>query len=214
MCGDSVLPERFPLPSTGLMTRGVLLAAFVLPAAAQKVCAFVVLLAAVEERAASHPQGVLRLPLQVDWVQTARFKDGSTNLLQDMPAVHFEPMPEPPTELTLELDTSKTYQEILGFGGAFTEASAINWRKLSEAEQAEVIRLYFASPEDGGHGYTLGRVPSEHRRSNLAGFLYLIKRTAFASRPNSVLQHVAPAMIRSCLVQQSPPHTPMCSQLV
>jgi O-glycosyl hydrolase len=50
-------------------------------------------------------------------------------------------------------------QEFAGFGGAFTEASAINWRKLSEADQAEVIRLYFSSPSEGGLGYTMGRVP-------------------------------------------------------
>tara|TARA_B100000795_G_scaffold79355_1_gene56864 strand:+ start:101 stop:283 length:183 start_codon:yes stop_codon:yes gene_type:complete len=43
--------------------------------------------------------------------------------------------------------------------GAFTEASAINWRRLTSEEQAEVIKLYFASPEEGGHGYALGRVP-------------------------------------------------------
>lgn len=57
------------------------------------------------------------------------------------------------------MDTSKKYQEILGFGGAFTEATAINWRKLSQADQDEVIRLYFSSAEEGGLGYTLGRVP-------------------------------------------------------
>lgn len=54
---------------------------------------------------------------------------------------------------------SETYQSIVGFGGAFTEAAAINWRLLSPEEQDEVIRLYFGSPEDGGHGYSLGRVP-------------------------------------------------------
>jgi hypothetical protein len=74
-----------------------------------------------------------------------------------------ESMSEPPTSHTLEVDTRVTFQEILGFGGAFTEATAINWRKLSKADQDEVIRLYFAPPEQGGHGYTLGRVPSACR---------------------------------------------------
>ena len=92
-------------------------------------------------------------------MQTARFKDGSTNLLKDMPALEMESMEALPNEKTLEIDTSKTYQEILGFGGAFTEASAINWQLLSAEQQKEVIRLYFADPKDGGHGYTLGRVP-------------------------------------------------------
>ena len=96
-------------------------------------------------------------------MQTARFKDGSTTLLKDMPPLEMVAIDELPKDKALEVDTSRTYQELLGFGGAFTEASAINWRKLSEAEQKEVIRLYFAPAEEGGHGYTLGRVPSTPR---------------------------------------------------
>ena len=66
---------------------------------------------------------------------------------------------EPSVAHALVVDRRHKFQEILGFGGAFTEAAAINWRLLSEEDQAEVIRLYFSSPEEGGHGYTLGRVP-------------------------------------------------------
>ena len=94
----------------------------------------------------------------ISWVQTARFEDGTVNLLKEMPAIPMEPV-RGSVERILEVDTSETFQEILGFGGAFTEASAINWRKLSQADQEEVIKLYFDPPEKGGHGYTLGRVP-------------------------------------------------------
>ena len=59
----------------------------------------------------------------------------------------------------LSVDWGTTYQEIIGFGGAFTEASALNWRSLTEDEQAQIIKLYFADPSDGGLGYTVGRVP-------------------------------------------------------
>ena len=110
--------------------------------------------------AADARRGLARAPPQIEWVQTARFKDGSTTLLQDMTPLKMEELKELPKEKTLEIDTSRTYQELLGFGGAFTEASAINWRKLTKEQQDEVIKLYFASPEEGGHGYTLGRVPS------------------------------------------------------
>ena len=78
---------------------------------------------------------------QVEWVQTARFKDGSTHLLKDMPPMEMESMKTAPAKLTLTIDTSKKYQELVGFGGAFTEASAINWRQLSESDQDEVIKL-------------------------------------------------------------------------
>ena len=78
-----------------------------------------------------------------------------------MPPLTMKPMElsEEEASVALIVDTSETFQEILGFGGAFTEAAALNWRSLSEADQAEVIRRYFASPAEGGLGYTVGRVP-------------------------------------------------------
>ena len=95
----------------------------------------------------------------MEWVQTARFEDGKTALLAEMPALQMEHMTEPPTEKAIEIDSSKKYQTILGFGGAFTEASAINWRLLEPEDQDKVIDLYFNSAEEGGHAYTVGRVP-------------------------------------------------------
>lgn len=95
---------------------------------------------------------------KVAWVRTARAADDSAVLLKEMDPFAMIPMPRAP-ERTLTLDFSTTYQEIVGFGGAFTEAAAINWRSLSRSDQAEVIRLYFDPVERGGHGYTLGRVP-------------------------------------------------------
>lgn len=47
-----------------------------------------------------------------------------------------------------------TYQEIYGFGGAFTEASGVNLSKLSEKNQKEIVEAYFGS---NGIHYTLGR---------------------------------------------------------
>lgn len=36
---------------------------------------------------------------------------------------------------TVTLDASMEYQSILGFGGALTDASAINFQKMSETAQ-------------------------------------------------------------------------------
>ena len=70
---------------------------------------------------------------QVEWVQTARFKDGSVTLLKDMEPLTMEKPDELPHGAgTVIVDTAETFQEILGFGGAFTEATAINWKKLSK----------------------------------------------------------------------------------
>jgi len=49
-----------------------------------------------------------------------------------------------------------TYQEVKGFGGAFTEAASTTIDKLSKEKRAEVIKLYFDPVE--GIGYNFGRV--------------------------------------------------------
>ena len=48
------------------------------------------------------------------------------------------------------------FQEIEGFGGAFTESAACVWKGLDESAQADVLRAYFS--RSSGHGYTLCRL--------------------------------------------------------
>lgn len=48
------------------------------------------------------------------------------------------------------------YQEIKGFGGAFTEAAATTLDKLSSKNRKKVLKLYF--DEEEGIGYNFGRV--------------------------------------------------------
>ena len=93
--------------------------------------------------------------LEVKWSRTAMHKSGSDDFFKDMPPLTLVKMKKP-SERALSVDRGTTYQKIIGFGGAFTEASALNWRSLSKKDQDEVIRLYFGK---GGLGYTLGRVP-------------------------------------------------------
>jgi glucosylceramidase len=57
----------------------------------------------------------------------------------------------------ITVDVHKQFQEILGFGGAFTEAAALQFSKLPPAKQEEVLTLYF--DKDKGSGYEFGRVP-------------------------------------------------------
>jgi glucosylceramidase len=54
------------------------------------------------------------------------------------------------------VDSSRRFQTLLGFGGAFTEAAALTWQALGEAQRAQVLRACF-DPQQG-HGYTLCRV--------------------------------------------------------
>jgi len=57
---------------------------------------------------------------------------------------------------SLWVDPNRAFQTMEGFGGAFTEAAAHNWLKLSPPQREAVLRAYF-DPETG-HGYTLCRV--------------------------------------------------------
>jgi glucosylceramidase len=54
------------------------------------------------------------------------------------------------------VNSAHGFQTIEGFGGAFTEAAAVTWLKLSAAQRHEVLHRYF--DDTGGHGYSLCRV--------------------------------------------------------
>ncbi|HWY29152.1 MAG TPA: glycoside hydrolase family 30 protein, partial [Candidatus Acidoferrum sp.] len=53
------------------------------------------------------------------------------------------------------VDPSKTFQSILGIGGALTDASAETFYKLPENSRQEFLKAYFDAQD--GIGYTLGR---------------------------------------------------------
>lgn len=44
------------------------------------------------------------------------------------------------SDTVLNIDTSRKYQTILGFGGAFTDSAGINIKNLSDATQDQLIR--------------------------------------------------------------------------
>ena len=48
------------------------------------------------------------------------------------------------------------FDKFEGFGGAFTEATAVNWASMTDELKEEVLRSYFSAEE--GIGYTVGRV--------------------------------------------------------
>jgi glucosylceramidase len=53
------------------------------------------------------------------------------------------------------VDPTKTFQTVLGIGGALTDASAETYSKLPEAKRAELIKAYYDPV--AGIGYSLGR---------------------------------------------------------
>lgn len=68
------------------------------------------------------------------------------------------------------VDPAVRYQEIEGFGGAFTEAAALTFRKLPAERQREVLTAYFDPAR--GHGYTLGRTHINSCDFSLGNYAY------------------------------------------
>lgn len=61
----------------------------------------------------------------------------------------------PEVQGRMKVDASKRHQTIVGFGGAFTEATAYNFFKLPQHVQDKMIEMYFGST---GIGLTMGRI--------------------------------------------------------
>ncbi|GMR50834.1 hypothetical protein PMAYCL1PPCAC_21029, partial [Pristionchus mayeri] len=59
-------------------------------------------------------------------------------------------------DIVLSIDPNTVYQELIGFGGSFTDATGINLLSLSESTRDNLMQSYFGSR---GAEYTLGRVP-------------------------------------------------------
>lgn len=92
----------------------------------------------------------------------------TNNWLSEVPVSH--PAPGARTVL-IEVDPIITHQQIIGFGGAFTEASAYNLQRVSKDVRDKVIKAYFHPLE--GIGYTLGRVSIHGCDFSLGSYLYV-----------------------------------------
>ena len=84
---------------------------------------------------------------------------------------HQESLHEAKQKATIVLDDSKTYQEMIGFGGAFTESSAYNLIRINKEQREQAIKAYF-DPVDG-LGYTIGRVSIHGCDFSLNSYTYI-----------------------------------------
>ncbi len=69
------------------------------------------------------------------------------------------------------LDDKVTYQEMVGFGGAFTESSAYNLSRVNKETREQAIKDYFDKEE--GLGYTIGRVSIHGCDFSLNSYTYI-----------------------------------------
>ena len=70
---------------------------------------------------------------------------------------------------TIKLYKNETRQEILGFGGAFTEASASVYNKLDTEKKGEIIKAYFGGQ---GNGYNMARTHINSCDFSLGNYSY------------------------------------------
>jgi len=77
-------------------------------------------------------------------------------LLNDRGFVAFAPLDEPDEDIpTIMIDDRKTFQTIIGFGGAFTDAASDTFAKLPKESQEQFLKDCFDPVQ--GNGYTLCR---------------------------------------------------------
>lgn len=69
----------------------------------------------------------------------------------------FDPSPSPTSVLNITITRSKTYQSIIGFGGAITDAAGLNVYTLSSPVIDNLVNAYFSA--DVGIEYGVIRVP-------------------------------------------------------
>jgi len=74
-------------------------------------------------------------------------------------------------QVVLSFDSDKTYQEILGFGGAFTEAAAYTFYQMPKQKQKKLLDAYFHP--DHGLRYNLGRVSIHSCDFSLNNYTYI-----------------------------------------
>lgn len=103
----------------------------------------------------------------VKMIVTAKDTDARLTVQKPVVLSEAEAIPAGPT---LEIDASKTYQTIIGFGGAFTESAAYTLSKMSPDKRAEVLNAYFNPTE--GLGYTLCRTHINSADFSLGNYAY------------------------------------------
>ncbi len=81
---------------------------------------------------------------------------GTNEKITQTATIGFESHAQPlETDVCIFVDPSRQFQNIIGFGGALTDAAAETFAKLSRAAQDSVLTAYYDS--QNGIGYTFGR---------------------------------------------------------
>lgn len=107
-----------------------------------------------------------------DKVRSYTTAEGTNLRLSPMPDQTFEQAKQPlETEIAVFVNPQKTFQELVGIGGAITDASAEVFATLSAEKQKEFLDSYY-HPEKG-IGYTLARTTIHSCDFSQASYTYV-----------------------------------------
>src|SRR3954470_16501428 len=111
-------------------------------------------------------------PVEEKQVLVYRTADSTNLRLSLTDSLQFADMGQPmETQPCIFVDPSKTYQTMLGIGGALTDASAETFSKLPKDKQQEFLNAYF-DPEKG-IGYTFARTNIHSCDFSSASYTYV-----------------------------------------
>ncbi|XP_053976868.1 lysosomal acid glucosylceramidase-like [Hylaeus volcanicus] len=85
------------------------------------------------------------------------YVSNKAGLRLNVSTIQFSTCQDTSSQFTLNINSTRKYQAILGFGGAITDSAGLNIKKLSPATQDQLLRTYY-DPKTGSK-YTLGRIP-------------------------------------------------------
>ncbi|KAG7379404.1 hypothetical protein PHYPSEUDO_008666 [Phytophthora pseudosyringae] len=106
----------------------------------------------------------------------------------------------PVDEPTYSIDVATQYQTMIGFGGGFTDAAAINLYKLSSKLQEKALDQYFGKT---GLEYNLGRVPIGSTDFSTSSYTYNDKVDDFKMANFSIACDKAPRSYKLDMIQRA-----------
>ncbi len=111
-------------------------------------------------------------------------RESDARLSEQAPLVSVGAEPGVGHEAGLFVDTTRRFQVLEGFGGAFTEAAAVTWRALPPAAREQLLVDYFDPAR--GHGYTLCRVHMNSCDFALGNYAHVERPDDFALESFSI----------------------------
>ncbi|RLM96853.1 hypothetical protein BBO99_00000139 [Phytophthora kernoviae] len=128
--------------------------------------------------------------------------DNVTRMMEPIAGLKWNHRGSKNTTSFIAVDVDIKFQEIMGFGGAFTETSALLFQRLPPKKQEELLTLYF--DKEKGNAYSFGRHFDVHVTRDTEALIPFIKR-AMDRRPDMKMI-LAPWSPPAWIKQSSPGH--------